>query len=332
MTDTNNPSPASDLEAEVMNVFGLSDTPSALPDFGSPTEQQGEAPTEGQEPAPAAAPVEPVPASTTEPAQPVAAPVAAPAAVPAPALPPLAPQSPPAAAPAPVAPDPREMQIASLQAQVEALQRLVTTGTPQPGTPAPAAPEEIVKPEEIRYGLKIPDEVLGAVFNEDAGIASNGMHHLINNLASIIHRNVLVATRKDLGSFREELQRGTQVDEHERARAAAQAEYYADYPAHDNPHVKLVVAAEAQKLGAEYPGLPWGDQFKLALGTRVNQALYALGAAPAEPQPLNSTAPVQVRQTPPAKPAAFMPVAPSGGIPAFENDQDVIASTFSFGS
>jgi len=320
---------ADDLAAEVSNVLG----------FGPAVSE--EAPSNE----PPAAPQAPVQTPTT-PAQvpPTAPSPSAPAATPSP-LPgleqPTTPQ--PAPTPQPQAPvpgvDANALELASLRAQVQALTQALDQRTPTPAAGQPEAPaDELVKPEEVSYGLKIPDQVLGAVFNEDPNVAAGGMHHLINSLASIIHKNVLTATRKDLQGFRTELTQSATMDQQEVARQKAQDEYYTSFPTHNHPHIKLIVAAEAQKLGAEFPHAPWDDNFKNALGARVNNALAAFGAAPpAQPTTpaapttpaLDPTRPVQPR---PAAPASFLPTAPSpGGIPAFEQDQDLIASTFSFG-
>jgi hypothetical protein len=233
--------------------------------------------------------------------------------------------TPPPAAP----PDPRDLELANLKAQLQVLQQQVSAPVPaaEPETPEQAI-AKLVKPEEYAYNLSIPQQVLDAVFSEDSGQATNGMHHLINNLASIIHRNVLAASRKDLQAYRTEVQSYSSNEEFTRARDNAQAEYYKDFPHHNEPLIKMIVAQEAQKLGTEYPQLPWGDQFKLALGARVDQALATLRG---QQQPVAPTpaAPAQAPSTP-TKPASFMPVVPSSAIPQFENDAEVIASTFSF--
>jgi hypothetical protein len=213
----------------------------------------------------------------------------------------------------------------SLQAQ------LISKTTPE--TPAETPEQELarlVKPEEYAYNLNIPQPVLEAVFNQDATVAGQGMHHLVNNLASIIHRNVLAATRKDLEKYKTSQTASTQEADFNKQRDAAQGEYFAAYPTHNDPMIKLIVAQQAQQLGAEYPQLPWGEQFKVALGARVEDALTRLrGGQPAAATPAPTPTPTPVTPTP--KPASFLPVTPgNGGIPHFENDQEVIASTFSF--
>jgi len=306
-----------DIE-EIMNVFSLRDEP--LPNFGSASET----------PEPPATVV----TTPAEPAAPAAPAAAAPPAA-APALPGIQEPAAPAAA-VPAAPD--ALKLASLEATVQALQaQLAQRAAPAaPAAEVPAAP--LVKPEEVNYGLTIPNEVLTAVFSEDQAQAAAGMTHLVNSLANIVHRNVLTAARRDLHSMRTEIQNESSYSVQEQARRDAQQQYYTAFPTHDNPNIKILVAAEAQKLGAEHPNLQWGPDFMNALGARVNNVLTSLGAnpavAPQSPAPaasaqgLSPTAPVQ----PPPKPASFMPQAPSGGIPAFEAGQDLIADTFSFGS
>jgi len=326
MSDNEKPQEIVPSADEIMSVFSFDvEEPKSEPEGGAPPAAPPDgAPVEGTPttpPAPAAAPA-PTPAPT-------------PAETPAP-LPELgggaAPPSPEPAA-APPSTDPRDLQLASLTAQVEALQAMLQQ-QPTPSAPTPTeTPEQetarLVKPEEYAYNLSIPPPVLESIFNEDATKASNGLHHLINNLAGIIHRNVLVAARRDLDKFRVDQQSEQGQTQFQQAQAAAQNEYYTTYPQHNDPVIKMIVAQQAQKLGEEYPQLPWGDQFKLALGARVEQALGALrGAQPAAPTA--GPTPVAPSAPAPAKPASFMPVAPSVPMPRFENDAEVIASTFSF--
>lgn len=332
---------------DIFSVLSMSDDP----------------PPAEEPPAPAAPAAEPTPAAPAQPQEPAAAPsqpqgnapAAAPAADPAPPAPAAAPPAPvvplpgldggaqPPAAATPPAPsaDPRDLALANMQAQIEALQAQLLA-QPAGATPAPAeTPQQelarLVKPEEYAYSLGIPQEVLGAIFNEDANVAAQGMHHLINNLAGIIHRNVLGAARKDLEAYRTEVQSHSQTSDFEKQKQAAQDDYYKTFPAHNDPVIKLVVAQEAQKLGQEYPNLPWGDQFRNALGARVEQAVATLrgGQQPPAQDPTAQAAPGitpnRAPVQPPNAPASFLPVNPSGGIPHFENDREVIASTFSFG-
>lgn len=318
---------------DITSVFAFSDDP---PEGEPPQPPEGAPPLETPPPAPA-----PTPAPAPAPAQ-------TPAPTPTPE--PESGGTPPAPAPLPgleaggVSPPAqienkfagvteKDLELANLKAQIAALQAQISQPPPQAESETPEqALAKLVKPEEYSYNLSIPQQVLEAVFSEDAGQAATGMHHLINNLASIIHRNVLAASRKDLQSYRSEVTSTSSDAEFAKARDNAQAEYYKDFPHHNEPLIKMIVAQEAQKLGAEYPQLPWGDQFKLALGARVDSALATLRGQQQQPPPAPTPTPTS-RNTPVnPKPASFLPVTPSVGIPQFENDAEVIASTFSFGS
>ncbi len=290
--------------AEIASVFDL---PSDAPAAEVVTPPTAAEPAAGSvAPAPAAAPlpgvgehVAPAPAPadglTPQPGapQPAPAPAASPPAVPTPA-------AAPAAQPVPD-------EVATLRTQLAALQARLDNPTPAGGAPAsPAAGNEspAVEPPVDYSTLAIPPQLSDAIFNEDGAVARQGMQHLVQTLASVIHTRVRDQFRTEM---RTELQQRDQAAGQERTQqqqaddmARMQGEYYADFPTHNTPLVKTIVAHEATQLAAQQPTLAWGPEYRNALGARVNAAIQALtGAAPA-PQPAPNPAP-------PA-PAPFVPM------------------------
>lgn len=316
------PPSTDDLEAEVASVFSLSDF---MPEADTPPATEAPAAPAAQPPAtPEGADGLAPPAPSEPPATPAPAPREPSEAAP---LPPLGtPEAAPATPAAPAAPTDEQLRRQSLEAQVEALrlenERLRTSGST--ATP-PATPSTDKQPEEVRYGLTIPDEVTNAIFGEDANVAKAGMTHLINSLASHIHKTVLAHITSNLAAVAQEQEQRKAETQASAAVASAQQEYFGAFPKHNDPLILPIVQAQSAALATQFPNLPWGPDFMNALGARVEAAIAQLRGgveAPATP-----AAPVVV---PPKKPAAMMPGTPREGIPAFEADTDVIADTFSF--
>jgi hypothetical protein len=160
-------------------------------------------------------------------------------------------------------------------------------------------------------------------------VARQGLTHLVNSLAQMIHTRVRADYRGEMDQrFQQRDQVQGQAQEREQI-AAMQRDYYGAFPTHNNPAIKQIVALEAGNMATQYPNLPWGPDYIAALGARVGAQLAALGA-PAAPQPATPTPAAPV---PAARPAAFAPTAPRSAIPNFEQGQaDTIADTFNFSS
>jgi len=311
---------------DMASVFGLDsfEMPSDAPEAAGASVPAAAPPAA---PEPGAGVVAPSPVPAPVPAAPAAPTNVAPAPAPAApeALPPLAapatgatPQAPAAAPPA--APTPEALELASLRAQVA---HLLQAQQQQPSATAPAATPAQPAEEAVRYDLAIPDQLASAIFNEDANVARNGMTHLVNSLATQIHTRLRNEYREELQTFRQEGQRAQQQQTEAQQVETMQQEYYGQFPAHNNPAIKQIVAHEAQQLQAQYPALTWGPDYRNALGARVNATLAAL-AAPAAPAPSPTPAP-----TPAPRPAAFASPGTRGAIPAFEGDpQALMNDTF----
>lgn len=351
-----------DLSQDVMDIFGIGgdEGPSgsaggdgALPNFGGQLEGEGAAVppaqaagTEGEAvsaPASPSAPSEPAPAqSAPQPAAPQggepASPQPLPGLMPSPA--PSAAQ--PGATPAAPAPQSPEMELVSLRAQVQMLQQQLAQPQqpqaqpgqqPAPSGAAPAGQGTGGQEEAPRYNLDIPDQVAQAIFSEDPAQAKAGMVHLVNSLATIIHTRAREEFRNEFQQFRTGLQTERATAEQAAEAERLKEEYFTAFPAHRDPVVQTIVAAENYALSQEYPGHPFDERYRAALGARVNQKLQGvagLGGAPAPtavpPAPAVPANPV------PAKPAPMLPSgrATGGQIPAFEQQADQIADVFSF--
>lgn len=326
--DNSSPAPADNsvFEAELASIFGVGPaSEEALP--GEPLGAEGlpAAPGEAGAPPPAASPVTPNEAAGATPATAPASP-AAPAQAPQQGLPPAIPAQPAAA---PAAPDPKDLELENLKATVAALQAQLQTpaaGTPaQPGAATPSSGDPAAQLPQ--YGLSIPDNVAAMVFGEDPAQAKAGLEHIVNSVLTIAHTRVrkefderLTAMQSAQRQEAAQSATATQVDEIKR-------DYYTAFPTHNHPAVAAVLAEESAKMAASYPNLPWSEQYRNALGTRVNtrlQELQALGGAPAAPAPVPGT-PV------PSAPAAMTPLAPRPAAPTGgQTDEDLLLETFKF--
>lgn len=193
--------------------------------------------------------------------------------------------------------DPRDLELASLRAQVEQLtrgQQPPTQGAPpagqqpqsqgQPGA-MPAYPE-----------LQVPADYLQALQGEDQRLGQYALSNLLQQSAGIVHQKIIAEVRQmfdnELQTFRASLQSDQQTQ-------SAIDDYYSHFPQHKA--AGAIVAQEVQAMQSQFPGAPYNENYRNALGARVNQALAALtgasagNGAPAPPAP--STPP-----TPPAPP------------------------------
>lgn len=291
---------------EIADVFGISINEPAAAEPATPATPEPAAPASS----------EPAPGSVTEPSvgteggagqEQETAPAPAPSPTPAggegsatpepqqPAVPPV--QTPPQQQTS----DPRDLQIASLTAQLQALKATVEASAPagaagQPGAePAkPAAPEIIP--------VQLPKQLVETIFGEDFDQAHNGLNVLISTVASGLQarfQQQLAAAKTEMQDQIKSLrQADTQVDEQKNAETQRQ-EYFTRFPDHNKPILQPLLGQALSELVAEFPGVPWNDQFMNALGARVNAKLQESGVSfGTQPAPVVAA---------PAKPAAMLP-------------------------
>jgi len=281
--------PSVDSDFIMSTLFGQDapETPAPKPagDQGSGAKPEGGADTGTAPPAPAPAAKEPVAAppveqppvpgvqssQQTQPEQPGGAPPKTPA-----------PGQPPAAAePAPAESRltaEERLQLASIEALrsqnqqlLEAIQRgQQPQGQPQPGQqPQPSGGVPI---EQVH--LTVPDDLYHAVFAEDEGLSRRGMNVLVSSIATaavnhVLQRVVPIVDNRLQGYDQSTRQRTTAQSQEE--------DYYAAFPAHRNPLFRTAIESEMQKMATEMPAAPWNEDFRNALGTRVNRTLQLLG-------------------------------------------------------
>jgi hypothetical protein len=235
-----------------------------------------------------------------------------PPAEPAPKTP--APGSPPAAAePAPaetrLTPEER-LQLASVEALRQQNQQLLNLmqqqsqpqGQPQSQGQPPAQPSGGPAIEQVH--LTVPDALYDAVFAEDPAMSKRGLNVLVSSIATAAVNNVLQKVVPIVD------QRLAGYDQSTRAATTAQSQeedYYKAFPAHRNPLFRTAIEAEMQKMAQEMPAAPWNDDFRNALGTRVNRTLQLLGI------PVGMVPGAEQQQGQPAPAAAGFGAQPQGG-------------------
>lgn len=315
-----------DLEVDVAAAFGFGDDP-GVPPAEPPAPDAASSPPASPEPG--AAPVEaPVAAPVAPPSPEPAAPEPAPAPAPGAQTPPAAPTPPPAAS----VPTEAELRQQSLEATVNALQAEIAQlrANPQGQGQQPQPSAESGQPggqePPPAYNLTLPPNVAQLILSDEPEQNAQGVTHVMNAVATIVHASVRAEMLQRLGNFRQELQQGTVVEQQARTLEEAREQYFQRFPDHKDPLKLLVVQREAAQMAVQYPNLQWGDQYMNALGTRVNNAIAALTGQPAPaPVPPNTPAP-------PARPAAGLPSgARTGETPGSElAGTDLIEQTFSF--
>lgn len=264
--------------------------------------------------------------------------------------PPQAPAQPaapaaPAAAP-PAAPVEGQAQAPSsdpaflaLQAQVQALiqhnaqlqQQLTQGGGQQP--PIGQAPQQQQQDPLLAdnnplldYRLAMPDDVANAVFNEDVSVAKQGLSHVINSLARMVHQRVIQHADQLVN---DRLSRYGEQQQLTSSQEQMRQQYFAAFPQHNDPGIRLIVAQEAQNLWTQQPTLVWDQNAMNALGARVSARL---GQPVAQP-PAQQAIPPQPQQqpTPAPRPAAQMGASNRSQQSAADNDGNFIHDILSAG-
>jgi hypothetical protein len=174
-----------------------------------------------------------------------------------------------------------------------------------------------------RYALTLPPQVAAALTSgEDTQVVA-GITHMMNSLATIVHHNVRLENRQALG----QIMQFAQQHETEQAQAtqvsASREDYYKAFPSHKDPLILPIIQAESMAMAGEFPGLPWNDNYRNALGQRVEARLTQLRGG-VQQQPNGGT-------PPPAQPAASLPGgARQEPVPGGElTGGDLIVDTFS---
>lgn len=234
----------------------------------------------------------------------------------------------PAAAPAVVAPvDENALRVQSLEATVQALQQELANAraNPAPGQPpagAGASPQTSEQPDELpRYALTLPQQVAAALTSGDDQQTLAGITHMMNSLATIVHHNVRQEMRareaallQAARAHEDQSQEATQI-------ANSREDYYKAFPDHRDPLILPIIQAESVAMAGQFPGLPWNENYRNALGQRVNARLAALRGQ-AQPAPGGAPAP--------AAPAAMLPSGTRAETPGSElTGGDLIMDTFS---
>ena len=258
-------------------------TPKPAGDQGSGTKPDGGADTGTAPPTPAPAAREPetvpqesppVPGVSASQPAPEQKPVEAAPVTPAPG------QQPAAAEPTPaetrLTPEER-LQLASLaglrQQNEQLLDALRNVQQPQ-GQPAGQQPQPSGGLPIEQVHLTVPDNLYDAVFAEDPGLSKRGMNVLVSSIATAAVNHVLQRVVPIVDS------RLAGYDQSTRQASTAQGQeedYYKAFPAHRNPLFRTAIESEMQKMAQEMPSAPWNEDFRNALGTRVNRTLQLLG-------------------------------------------------------
>lgn len=248
----------------------------------------------------------PAPQPAGEPAQPVQAPAQE-----APAAPAAEPQQ-PAAAPEP--PDPRDLELASLKAQ---LAQLLDQQKAAPAAPA-AQPEDGLKPSPP-IQVQLPNELLAMINSEDHTQSAQGINTLVSVIATGLTQRfeagLMALESKVMERFAGQSATAT-VEQEQQEAAQHRDNYFKAFPDHNKPVLMPILAQQAAELAAEFPGVPWNEQFINALGARVNASLG--GIMPQAP----------AAQPAPAKPAAMMPQGSRSEEPSADDLSNVIFDTF----
>lgn len=319
-----------DQSQDIADIFGLGEeagpvaqpqqpnSPEGAKEGGASPSDGASAAEGGQGQAQPATPATPSPQSGQQGTSPQA-PAQQPAPAPAPAAPPAAPAS--GTAPAPS----QDPTVQALTAQVQALTAHIaqlTQGGPQGvGQQAPQQGQGEQQPQQhplMDYRLAMPDDVASAVFNEDPGVARQGLTHVINAVGKEIHSRVIRHVDELIG---QKLQSYGQQTSTQQQQERMRQEYFTSFPQHNDPATQLIVAQEAQVMWGANPALAWDENAKNALGARVNARL---GVAAQQPQQQPAPQQGQSQGQPVPVPAAQLGASPRPAANPQDNDSNFI--------
>jgi hypothetical protein len=235
------------------------------------------------------------------------------------------------------------LQLASIEGLRQQNQQLLDAlrgqtapqGQPGGGGAQPPVSQPSGGPPIEQVHLTVPDELYGAVFAEDERQSRHGLNVLVSSIATAAVNHVLQKVQPIVD------QRIASYDNVNQSRNTAQAQeqdYYGAYPAHKNPVFRTVIEAEMGKMATEMPNAPWNEDFRNALGTRVNRTLQLLGfdvgmVPGARPNGAGQEAPpaagfgAQPQGGSPPAPAPMLDSSARSAAPA--SASDFIAATFS---
>lgn len=235
-------------------------------------------------------------------------------------------QQPPAAGTPPVAPvDADKLRLQSLEATVQALQQELANARAnppagreqQPGQPAGGGSGGA--DDLPRYNLNLPQNVAAAILGDDPQQAVAGINNMLNSLATIVHHNVRLEMQQRFGQLINAAREQDSQAQTATAIEQAREDYYKAFPAHKDPLILPLIQSETMQMAAEFPGLGWSDQYRNALGQRVEARLAQLrGQGNGGGNP------------PPSAPAASLPSGPrESNLGGELTGSDLIMDTFS---
>lgn len=322
-----------DQSEDIASIFGLGEEAGAV--SGQPSNSPDGATGGGASPPAGASAAEggqgqtqpATPATSSQPGQQgtTQAPAQQQLQAPAPAAPPAAPAT--GTAPAPS----QDPTVQALTAQVQALtahiaqlqgqqgQQGVGQQTPQQGQVDPL--QQVVQHPLTNYQLAMPDDVAAAVFNEDPGVARQGLTHVINAVAREVHLRTMRHVDELVGQRLQSYgQQTTEAQHQEQMRQ----QYFAAYPQHNDPATRLIVAQEAQVMWGANPTQGWDQNAINALGQRVNARLGVVSQQQQQQsgQVVPFTAPQQGQPVP--TPAAQLGASPRPAANPADNNGDFI--------
>ena len=162
--------------------------------------------------------------------------------------------------------------LAGLRDQNQQLLDALRNQQQQPPTGQPPQPSGGVPIEQVH--LTVPDALYGAVFAEDEQTSKRGLNVLVSSIATAAVNTVLQRVSPIVEAH---LQRYDSSTRQSSTAQSQEEEYYTAFPTHRNPLFRTAIEAEMQKMAKEMPNTPWNEDFRNALGTRVNRTLQLLG-------------------------------------------------------
>jgi hypothetical protein len=170
----------------------------------------------------------------------------------------------------------------------------------------------------------LPPQVAAALTSGEDDKVVAGITHMMNSLATIVHHNVRLENRQAIEQIMQFAKQQETETVQQQQVAASREDYYKAFPSHKDPLILPIIQAESMAMAGEFPGLPWNDNYRNALGQRVEARLTQLRGGVQQPTANGGT-------PPPSQPAASLPggarqdPAPGGEL----TGGDLIVDTFS---
>lgn len=178
--------------------------------------------------------------------------------------------------------DEKDLELASLRARVEELSKPKEEApAPAPTEPKPGEAPAVDAPPAIDF--KLPDQFKEAILSEDPAENIKAIEGIVTGITNHFNARIY-ELQQALATVKADKASAVTVDAPAVAAEASaavermQEDYYKDFPQHKKPEYLPILQAVAGEMAQQFPGHPWDEKYRAALGQRVTARAKQLAA------------------------------------------------------